>query len=273
MSAERTPFVILGLEPGADPAAIEAAYKKLIKRFHPDRKGGSAKRAAEINRAYSELRNRPAPEPERERGDELAWAIYERDAAIRASRKARPRPRSWWPVLLVALAVAAMADRRTVADMSAAASDRLGRILDQPDFGRGSGAQATPSANLDDPIDASTIAAAVLSAQQLVAAGDQHAVAERSRRCHLQMRERPSLARLDRCAAFEDAVAMLQGSDLMRDDGHFSASAVTARQMNAARLLSDDYLAIEARLDQIRGRVWLMLSPTAREAGSLLDPP
>ncbi|WP_310467073.1 J domain-containing protein [Sphingomonas sp.] len=272
MSADRSAFVILGLEPGAEPAAIEAAYKKLIKRFHPDRKGGSAKRAAEINRAYSELRNRPAPELERDRGDELSQAIYERDAAIRASRRAKPRPRSWWPVLLVALAVAALVDRRTVADLTAAVSDRMGRVLDQPDFGRGGGAQATAAADLDAPVDASIIAAAVISAQQLVAAGDRDALAERSRRCHFQMREQPSLERLDRCAAFEDAVAMLQGSDLVRDDGHFRASAVTARQMNAARLLSDDYLAIEARLDQIRGRVWLMLSPTAREAGILLDP-
>lgn len=273
MSADRSAFAILGLEPGAEPAAIEAAYKKLIKRFHPDRKGGSAKRAAEINRAYAELRNRPAPELERERPDSIAQAIYERDAAIRASRTARPRPRNWWPVLLVALVAAALVDRGAVADLSADALDRVGRVLDQPDFGRGGGSQVTTSADLDGPIDAATVAAAVRAAQRLVARGDQDALAERSRRCHLQMREKPSLGRLDRCAAFEDAVAMLEGRDLIRDDGHFSASAVTARQMNAARLLSDDYLAIEARLDQIRGRVWLLLSPTAREAGSTLDPP
>ena len=31
-----------GLEPGADPAAIERAYKRLIKQHHPDREGGDA---------------------------------------------------------------------------------------------------------------------------------------------------------------------------------------------------------------------------------------
>lgn len=37
------------------------AYRKLIKLHHPDRSGGDAARAAEINRAYRELRGRPAP--------------------------------------------------------------------------------------------------------------------------------------------------------------------------------------------------------------------
>src|SRR5438270_6403955 len=54
---EASAFAALGLEPGADSAAIEQAYKRLIKEHHPDRQGGDAKRAAEINRAYRELRS------------------------------------------------------------------------------------------------------------------------------------------------------------------------------------------------------------------------
>src|SRR5688572_17134880 len=49
-------YSTLGLEPGADAAAVERAYKRLIKQFHPDREGGDARRAAEITRAYRELR-------------------------------------------------------------------------------------------------------------------------------------------------------------------------------------------------------------------------
>src|SRR5690242_2900382 len=49
-------LAVLGLKSGADTAAIEQAYKKLIKLHHPDREGGDATRAAEINRAYRELR-------------------------------------------------------------------------------------------------------------------------------------------------------------------------------------------------------------------------
>src|SRR4029078_3085994 len=56
MPDDASAFAALGLEPGADSAAIEQAYRRLIKRHHPDREGGDARRAAEINRAYRELR-------------------------------------------------------------------------------------------------------------------------------------------------------------------------------------------------------------------------
>src|SRR4051794_2773234 len=56
MADDASAFAALGLEPGADAAAIEQAYKRLIKQHHPDREGGDARRAAELNRAYRELR-------------------------------------------------------------------------------------------------------------------------------------------------------------------------------------------------------------------------
>ena len=66
---------------------------------------------------------------------------------------------------------------------------------------------------------------------------------------------------LDRCAAFDDAVVQLQDRDPLRDQGPFSELAVTGRQWSAASALSDDYLAIDGRLDQIRLRVELALAP------------
>src|SRR5437764_1509764 len=56
MAADASAYAALGLEPGADGVDIEQAYKKLIKQYHPDREGGDVERAAEINRAYRELR-------------------------------------------------------------------------------------------------------------------------------------------------------------------------------------------------------------------------
>ena len=56
MGADLSAYGVLGLEPGADDAAIEQAYRRLIKKHHPDRSGGDTARATEINRAYRELR-------------------------------------------------------------------------------------------------------------------------------------------------------------------------------------------------------------------------
>ena len=50
-------YVILGLQPGADSAAIKAAHHRLMKQLHPDH-GGTDYFAAKINRARDVLLNR-----------------------------------------------------------------------------------------------------------------------------------------------------------------------------------------------------------------------
>ncbi|MEA2288014.1 MAG: hypothetical protein QOD55_11 [Solirubrobacteraceae bacterium] len=52
------PFAVLGIEPGASPQEAGAAYRRLAKRWHPDRGGGpaAAARMAEINVAYDVMR-------------------------------------------------------------------------------------------------------------------------------------------------------------------------------------------------------------------------
>jgi hypothetical protein len=87
------------------------------------------------------------------------------------------------------------------------------------------------------------------------------ALASASRDCHHRLRLDPSLAGLDRCAAFDDAVVLLQDRDPLRDQGPFSEIAVTGRQWSAAQALSDDNLAIDSRLDRIRLKVELALAP------------
>jgi curved DNA-binding protein CbpA len=45
---------LLGVEPGATPAEIRAAYTRLMKRAHPDQ-GGTAGLAAQLNAARDRL--------------------------------------------------------------------------------------------------------------------------------------------------------------------------------------------------------------------------
>ena len=55
----RKAFDVLGLDEGADPAAIKAHYKSLVKRFHPDAHGGDRSfeaRFRDIVKAHDTLR-------------------------------------------------------------------------------------------------------------------------------------------------------------------------------------------------------------------------
>jgi molecular chaperone DnaJ len=60
MMAEQDYYDLLGVPRGADPAAIKAAYRKLAKEYHPDRKNGCKESEAHfkaISEAYDCLRD------------------------------------------------------------------------------------------------------------------------------------------------------------------------------------------------------------------------
>jgi len=94
------------------------------------------------------------------------------------------------------------------------------------------------------------------------------ALASASRDCHHILGSDPSLLQLDRCAAFDDAVVQLQDRDPLRDQGPFSELAVTGRLWSGAIALSDDYVAIDGRLDRIPLRVELALAPAMQPAAN-----
>jgi hypothetical protein len=123
--------------------------------------------------------------------------------------------------------------------------------------------QVTRADPMDRPLTASAIDTAIIEALRIDRASDEMALATRSRDCHRQLRLKPTLAQLDRCLAFDDAVVVLQDRDPLRDQGPFSELDVTGRQMSAATLLSNDSIAIDGRLDRIRLAVELALAPAA----------
>lgn len=267
MVIEASAYAVLGVGPGADNAAIDEAYRRLIKLHHPDRSGGDAARAAEINRAYFELRRKPppsAPGLAPANGD-IAAAIYARRAARRRVDVAVRRRRRIWPLMVLAAGVLLVLERERATELALDLQDGITGGWRPATGGPAAGEVAPASGSIEDGLAQRTIGRAIERARALAATGSAEEIAAESRACHRAMRSRPEVAQLDRCAAFDYAVTLIQDRDPVEDEGPFSASAVTARQMAAASLLTSDYMAIEGRLDAIRGRVELALAPPSSE--------
>lgn len=109
MTTRRTPYEVLNLSPDAEPVVIEAAYRALIKKYHPDLWVGdpdAEARAASINHAWATLRD---PGTKAECDQRLrAWrnAVPTPSVAIGA---ARPGRRGMWLAGWIAALVAATA--------------------------------------------------------------------------------------------------------------------------------------------------------------------
>jgi len=245
MAADASAYAALGLDPGADDAEIERAYKRLIKQHHPDREGGDSARAAEINQAYRDLRRERHLKAPLELSDE--WI-------------SQPTARRAWlafALLLVGASLFLLLAQGPLAPLAEGfASPSSERTAHRP----------KPAAKKDDvmdqPLHVDAIDGAIRDATKLARSSDEMGLATASRDCHHALRTDPSLAQLDRCAAFDDAVVQLQDRDPLRDQGPFSELAVTGRIWSGATGMSDDSVAIDGRLDRIRLRVELALSST-----------
>lgn len=58
-----SPYDVLGVDPDADPAAIEDAYRRRVKETHPDQ-GGSVQSFLMVRAAYDQVRSGDVPAPE-----------------------------------------------------------------------------------------------------------------------------------------------------------------------------------------------------------------
>lgn len=230
MSTDASAYAVLGLDPDADAAAIEQAYKRLIKEHHPDRAGGDSARAAAITSAYQELRAlRNLRNPLELNEDELG----------------PPRAgRAWFLIAMLLIAAS------------------LVLVVTQTPFAPNL-QESAPSAlskgpttdAMDRSLSLAAIDASVREALRLSRTKDEMTLASVSRDCHRRLRNDPSLLQLDRCAAFDAAVIKLQDRDPLRDQGPFSEIAVTGRIRAGASTLSDDPIAIDGRVERIRLQV------------------
>lgn len=64
--ANRNPYEVLGVSPGASEEEVTKAYKTLAKKYHPDLNPGdsvAAEKMAEVNAAYDSIKNGTASDP------------------------------------------------------------------------------------------------------------------------------------------------------------------------------------------------------------------
>ena len=258
MVGDESAYAILGLEPGADAAAVDQAYRRLIKLHHPDREGGDAERAKAIIHAYREIRG----------------STGSKNPLVLIQEPDRRHGRRTWIFALTAVA--------TGAGLFLLAAGTLGPYLASfwtstaPQLKIGRVAATAPADPMDQPLHLKAIDGAIRDATYLSRTKDEMALASASTDCQTKFRGNPSVDQLDRCAAFDDAAVVVENRDPLRDQGPFAEVAVTGRQWSAASSLSSDYLAVDSRLDRIRLRVELALAEaedTAQNAAEAAKTP
>jgi len=193
MASDASAYAALGLEPGADAGAIERAYKDLIKRYHPDREGGDAQRAAEITHAYRELKTRS-------RGE---LVLVEGEPAKGGG--------SGWVRAAVALGIAA----GVLYVVTGPGAGYVQQLTNPQARGQpGKPARASVSADpMDQPLHLLAMNSGMREAMAMLGRRDDGALIAASRDCDRTLRIDPSVAQLDRCAAFDDAVVQLEDRD------------------------------------------------------------
>jgi hypothetical protein len=102
--SKRDPYLVLGVEPGAPPTTIKAAWRRLARRHHPDLIGDdpeasrvATRKMAEINEAYAAISRGGAATARSTSGGAPGDATFEQ-GTTRPRRGGPPRPKPTRPV-------------------------------------------------------------------------------------------------------------------------------------------------------------------------------
>ena len=118
MATQRNHYTVLNVSPDAEPVVIEAAYRALMKKYHPDQGGPpteGAPAAAEINNAFAILRD-----PKRRADyDHREWTRVQAIQLADYQKSLKPPRQSnffgwggWFVALLLAGAIGIIASQR-----------------------------------------------------------------------------------------------------------------------------------------------------------------
>jgi hypothetical protein len=260
MTSDRSAYATLGLRPGAGRAELNDAYRRLMKKHHPDRPGGDAGRAAEINSAYTLLRRRL--------GDPVRMPVRVYAPPPRCTRP-KAFGRLAWLVMIAAVAGIAYA---------AQSEDARGIFLSPGGFasqlnGRGEVQVAMVSqplpqpADFDEPVQRHIVDDAIANAIRLHSTGNFAAAGVYSSECYKSLSRERNLVWFDACTAFDEAMLTLNG-DTDSGTTPFSESAVLTREIAAAQMLSPDSFGADSHLHQVRSQVDLKILPMMDSAAA-----
>lgn len=250
-------YAILNVAPDADPAVIEAAYKALMKKYHPDVQAnepeGDRRRAAEINEAFQILKD-PAKRAEYDTNERARVDAVRRNAAVLAEN-ARPyqpplaprRRRSKWPALfLIASAALAVFFIWRGSDAARGGEPGLSILSFSP--------RKDERAELA-PVSPENVNRAVAEFRRIKDRSGLLGLAGYSQDCFATQSRSAKASDFDFCVAFDKAALTygvnLPGHDYLPQLPRFEPQELGRRHAAAGRLLSSDQGLIDARIAQV----------------------
>lgn len=278
-------YTLLNVLPDADPLVIEAAYKALIKKHHPDKHSDdpaeAERKAADINHAFTVLRDperraaydsEEAAQRERNRVELARMSQRTPPAGVAEGGRRAPPPNGFGPPARGGQRLAAWAGVLGVAVLAAALflfargpAEVEATSPAAPPVSASAAMEASPprSDMLDQdelafsefPINRRMIGDAVAEFRQISSRGGLEAAADFSERCFEAQRRTRGISDFDYCVAFDQAASR---TDLAAPKAgqsqvpRFRPEALIERHLAAADRLSADETLIEARLFEIR---------------------
>jgi curved DNA-binding protein CbpA len=264
-------YAVLNVAPDADPAVIEAAYKALMKKYHPDVLAGEPsadrRKAAEINEAFQILRD-PDRRARYDHEERARQDSFRRAAAAKALAAAPPyvvqapkRRKSRWPKLIVLLAAALALF--LIWNESEEVRRAFGSETDA------FAAQSPARQGRTGAVMAKDVDRAVAEFQRIKEETGLLGLSAFSQDCFADQSRLPTASVLDFCVAFDHAAAdydaQIAGDDLPQLP-RFQPTELSIRHESAARLVSGDKAWVDGRLAQLRAMTTERLQPQAPEA-------